>query len=50
MLDPATGSRNYDTVGDHPDLFFAKMAVSNCRTGQRLLVREGLTVRWKSPS
>ena len=50
MLDPASSSRNYDIVGDHPDLFFAKMAVANCQTGQRLLVREGLTIRWKSPS
>lgn len=45
MLDPTTSSRNFDEVGDHPDLFFTTMAVANCQTGQRLLVRETLTIR-----
>ena len=50
MLDAVSDSRNYDTVGEHPDLFFAKMAVSNCQTGERILVRESLTIRQRSPS
>ena len=50
MLDPATTARNYDTVGDHPEMFFAKMAVENCQTAQRLLLRQGLTIHWKPPA
>jgi hypothetical protein len=45
MIDPQSPSRNFDEVGDHPDLMFASMAVASCQTGQRLLVREQLTIR-----
>lgn len=45
LLDPASTRRNFDDVGDHPDLFFAHMDVAKCQTGQRLLVREEVTIR-----
>lgn len=45
MLDPASKRRNFDEVGDHPDLFLTTMQVENCQTGVRLLVREQLTIR-----
>ena len=45
MLDPASASRNYDIVGDHPDIFFASIQIASCQTGQRLLLRQGLTIR-----
>ena len=44
MIDPTSASRNFDEIGDHPDLLFATMDVADCQTGQRLLVREGLTI------
>ena len=50
LLDPATASRNYDEVGDEPDLFFTSIDVSGCKTGQRVLVRERVAIRWKPPS
>ena len=50
MLDPASTSRNYDEVGDEPDLFFTTMDVASCRTGRRLLIRKRLAIRWKAPS
>ena len=45
MIDPVSSSRNFDEVGDHPDIFFTRMDVADCQTGTRLLVREGLTIR-----
>ncbi len=50
LLDPASPSRNYDEVGDRPDLFFTSMNVASCSTGRRLLVREQVIVRWKHSS
>ena len=44
MLDPETKRRNFDRVGDHPDLMFTRMAVADCATGRRLLVRQRLTI------
>ena len=44
MLDPASTARNFDEVGDHPDLLFTTMAVAGCQTGRRLLLRRGLTI------
>lgn len=44
VIDPTSKSRNFDEVGDHPDLFFTTMDVAKCQTGTRLLVREGLTI------
>ncbi len=44
MLDAGSASRNFDEVGDHPDLLFTTMAVANCRTGGRVLRRRGLTI------
>ena len=49
VLDPGSGSRNYDETGSRPELFFARMAVSDCATGRRVLVRQPLLIRW-SPS
>lgn len=40
LLDPASPSRNFDTIGDHPLLFYAIIKVENCQTGQRLLVHQ----------
>ena len=45
MLDPKSASRNFDEVGDHPDLLFTTMTIANCATGRRLLVRQGLTIK-----
>ncbi len=44
MLDAGSPARNFDEVGDHPDLLFTTMAVSNCHTGRRMLVRRSLTI------
>lgn len=44
MLDPRPRSRNFDEVGDHPDLFLTTIRVENCQTGARKLVREELTI------
>ena len=44
MLDAASTSRNFDEVGDHPDLFLTSMDVADCHTGARILVREELTI------
>ena len=44
MIDPLSTRRNFDDVGDHPDLMFTRMAIAGCATGQRLLIRQGLTV------
>ncbi len=44
MLDAGSPTRNFDEVGDHPDLLFTTMAVSDCHTGRRMLLRRGLTV------
>lgn len=38
ILDPRSSSRNFDTVGDHPLLFFSIIQVKNCQTTRRLLV------------
>ena len=44
MLDAGSPARNFDEVGDHPDLLFTTMAVSNCHTGRRVLLRRALTI------
>jgi len=38
ILDPGSTSRNFDSIGTHPLLFFDIMAVKDCQTTQRLLV------------
>lgn len=50
ILDPGSTSRNYDTVGDAPDLFFTRIAVDKCGTGRRLLLRQRLNIRLRAPS
>ena len=45
LLDEHSASRNFDEVGDHPDLLFTSAEVERCRTGQRLLVRESVTIK-----
>ena len=47
MLDPGSAARNFDEVGDHPDLLFTTMAVSGCHTGRRMLLRRRLTIGWR---
>lgn len=45
ILDPASTSRNFDTVGDTPDLYYAVLAVDGCAvTGRRSLVRRKLDI------
>jgi hypothetical protein len=44
VLDPASTSRNFDDIGDRPDLFFTIMQVQGCETGERTLVRQALRV------
>lgn len=39
LLDWRAPGRNFDEVGDDPELFFTSMEVKNCRTGARLLLR-----------
>ena len=50
LLDPASSARNYDTIGDAPELFFARIAVERCETGGRLLLRQRLVIRSGAPS
>ena len=50
ILDPASTARNYDTIGDAPELFFTRIAVEGCATGRRLLLRQRLAVRPGAPS
>ena len=44
MLDEGTPARNFDEVGDHPDLLFTTITVSDCHTGRRVLLRRRLTI------
>ncbi len=44
LLDAASPSRNYDEVGDAPDLWFTIIELSDCRTAKRLLVRRRLAI------
>ncbi len=39
LLDAQAPGRNFDTVGDDPELFFTTMQVRGCQTGERLLMR-----------
>ena len=50
ILDAASAARNYDTIGDAPELFFTRIAVEGCATGRRLLLRQRLAVRPGAPS
>ena len=50
VLDPASAARNYDTIGDAPELFFTRIAVAGCTTGRRLLLRQRLAVKPGAPS
>ncbi len=45
LIDAHSTSRNFDDVGDHPDLLFTSAEVERCQTGQRLLVRQGVTIK-----
>ncbi|WP_158807639.1 hypothetical protein [Beijerinckia sp. L45] len=44
LLDPTSSSRNFDEIGATPELFFTIMQVAGCQTGERLLVRQPLTL------
>lgn len=50
LLDPASSARNYDTIGEAPELFFTRIAIEGCATGRRLLLRQRLAVRTGAPS
>lgn len=50
ILDPGSTSRNFDTIGDHPLLFFDIIAVKDCQTMQRLLVYRPLHLDWDKRS
>ena len=50
LLDPASKARNYDTIGDEPELFFTRIAVDQCWTGRRLLLRQRLAIHPGAPS
>lgn len=50
ILDPVSTARNYDTIGDAPELFFTRIAIDGCRTGRRLLLRQRLTIRGLDPT
>lgn len=50
LLDGGSVSRNYDTVGDAPDLVFTRIAVDGCGTGRRLLLRQRLRLHERKPS
>ena len=45
VLDARSPSRNFDTIGDHPTLFFTSMQAHACQTSGRLLARMPLDVR-----
>jgi hypothetical protein len=44
LLDPHSPSRNFDETGNTPELFFTIMQVTGCQTGERMLVRQPLTL------
>ncbi len=50
LLDPASPARNYDTIGEAPELVFTRIAIEGCATGRRLLLRQRLAVRTGAPS
>lgn len=50
VIDGDAKSRNFDDAGDHPDLVFTTMRIENCQTGQRLIVRERLTIKTSAKS
>ncbi len=42
LLDWHAQGRNFDDVGDDPELFFTSIDVKNCQTGARLLLRQSV--------
>ncbi len=44
VLDPTAKGRNFDNVGSAPFLYYATIAVTNCATGERRLVRQRLSI------
>jgi hypothetical protein len=44
LIDPASPSRNFDQADETLELVYTMMQVSECQTGERLLVRQPLTV------
>lgn len=48
LIDPRSSSRNFDDTGDTPELFFTTMQVARCQTGERMLVRQPLSLRVES--
>jgi hypothetical protein len=45
LLDPRSPSRNFETVGDAPHLYFVEHVQNGCRTGQeRNLLRRPVRV------
>ena len=44
ILDPHSTSRDFDTIGDHPLLFYTSMQAHDCQTRDRILLRQPLDV------
>ncbi len=44
LIDATASGRNFDNVGTAPFLYYARIAVSNCATGARQLVRQQLAI------
>ena len=45
LIDAATPSRNFDTIGDAPDLYYETLATEGCAvTGRRTLLRRRLAI------
>ena len=47
LLDPASKSRNFDTIGDHPLLFYTSMHARDCQTDARVLLRQPVDVHFE---
>lgn len=44
LLDETSQGRNFDNIGDSPWLFSANIETEGCNTGNRILIRERMTV------
>jgi len=44
LLDPTAKGRNFDDVGREPFLYYAKIEVKDCSTGERWLLRQRLAI------
>lgn len=44
LLDPKAADRNFDDVGSAPFLYYVRMNVSDCATGERWIMRQRLSI------